>query len=193
MDNIFYAYIYFGLAGLAIIYFVFNLCQEQSRHEKKFKEYMKMDLEDYFEVKYVRRSYFIIIWICLPLGILCMHALLAKVETTSLNWWGLALTCILLLTVPSIYYIHKSRQKIVYDHGEIRYCIGNKVKVRASVYDVNKDESYLCVPVEGVDSETSLIKFISGDKIYFDRESMDHGYKLEALMRKKHLFFDREV
>ncbi len=193
MDNKIYAYIYFGLAGLALIYFLFCLWREQNRYEEKFKEYIKRDLEDYFEVKYIKKSYFAIIWICFPLGVLCMQAILANINTSSLNWWGAGLVGILLLTVPSVHYIHKLRQKIVYDHGELRYCVGNKVKVRGSIYDVDKDESYLCLPVEGVNSETSLIKFISGDKIYFDRESMDHGYKLEALMIKKHLFFDREV
>ncbi len=190
MNNLFYAYTYFALAAVALIYYVFCLWKEQNNYDENIKKYMKGDLEEYFEVKYIRKSYFVIIWICFPLGILCVHALLSSIDTSSLNWWGLVLVSILLLTVPSIYYVYKSRQKIIYDHGEIRYCVGNKVRVSGSIYDVDREQSYIWQAVEGENTETSLIMFVSGDKIFFQRESMDYGYKLEALMIKKDLYID---
>ncbi len=190
MNNSFYAYFYFGLAGLAFIYFMICIWKEQIHYDEKFKEYMKGDVEEYFEVKYIRKSYFIIIWICFPLGLLCIHALLHNIDSSSINWWGLLLVGISLLTVPSLNYIYKSRQKVIYDHGEIRYCIGDRVKVRGSIYDVDREQSYIYLAVEDSGGISSLISFHSGDKIYFQRESMDCGYKLEALMIKKDLFID---
>ncbi len=190
MGNLFYAYLYFALAVAALIYYVYCLWKEQNSYDENVKKYMKGDLEEYFEVKYIRKSYFAIIWICFPLGILCVHVLLSSVDTSSLNWWGLVLVGILLLTAPSICYIYKSRQKIIYDHGEIRYCIGNKVHVSGSIYNVDREQSYIWQAVEGVNTETSLIMFISGDRIFFERKSMDYGYKLEALMTKKELYID---
>ncbi len=193
MDRSFYAYVYFGVAALAFVYFILCLWKEQNQYDEKFKEYMKGGVEEYFEVKYIRNSYFALIWICFPLGILCVHALLSSVDTSSLNWWGLALVGILLLTVPSIHYLSKSRERIVYDHGEIRYCIGKRVKVRGSLYNVDREHSYLWQAVEGENTATSLIMFHSGDKIFFQRESMDHGYKLEALMIRKELYIDERA
>ncbi len=190
MNNSFYAYVYFGSVALAFIYFIFCLWQEQNRYDEKFKEYMKGDVEEYFEASYIRKSYFALIWLCFPLGILCIHTLFSIRDISSVNWWGLLLVGISLLTVPSLHYKYKSREKIVYDHGELRYYIGDRVKVHASIYDVDREKSYRWLAVEETNSDTSLIIFHSGDKIFFQRERMDYGYKLEALMIKKDLYID---
>ncbi len=184
------AYFYLTLSGIACIFFVSYIWKGSRRYEKKFKEYMKGDIEDYFEVKYIKKQYLILILICLPLGLLTMHFTLGDMETSSLNWWGATLIGIALLTIPSIYYIYKSREKVIYDHGEIKYCKGNKVKVSGSIYDINKDHSCIFNTAQGASTAISRITFYSGDYFLFQRDSMDHGYKLEALMIKKQLFTD---
>ncbi len=160
-----------------------------NEYEKKYIKYMKGNLENYFEVRYLRKQYFIYVIMCIPAGLAVLE--LSK-EAEASRWLYVGVS-VLFFTVPSMYLIYKSLQKIVYDHGEIRYCLGNIVRVRASIYDVDRENSYIYQVGEGASTRVSFIVFNSGDKIFFTTDSMDYGYKLEALMRKKELGIDPEL
>ncbi len=177
---------------LALAIFVFDwvfYSKQDNEYDKKFMKYMKGNLENYFEVRYIKKQYFIYVIMSIPAGMVFLE--LSK-EAGAARWVyiGVAVLC---FTVPSMYFIYKSLEKIVYDHGEIKYYRGNALKISASIHDVDREHSFIYQVGEGTSTRTSLILFHSGEKLFFTSDSMDYGYKLEALMRKKDLGIDPEL
>ncbi len=183
-------YFYLSISVAALIYAYFYWMRQDDRYDKNLAAYMKGELADYFEVSYLKKEHLLFILMSAPLGLICVHVLISDVDTSSPNWWGLLIIALLLFAAPTINYFRKSREKIVYDHGQITHYVGDKIKVSGSIYDVDRAKSYLYQVGEGASVASSFIMFYSGDGILFQRKSMDEGYKLEALIRKKDLWIN---
>ncbi len=179
-------YFYIFLAVAVFVYDWIFSAKQDDEYERNFIAYMKGDLERYFEVKYIKKQYLIYILMTIPVGFACIE----KSKSTPTNGWLFLIFAILFFTLPSIYFIYKSMQKIVYDQGQITYYLGNRVRVTGNIYEVDKESTFVYEVGEGTDQRVSLITFNSGEKIYFTRDTLDYGYKLEALIKKKDLGTD---
>ncbi len=182
-------YVYILLAVVVFLYDWLFYGKIDKEYSENLIEYMRGDLEEYFEVKYIKKQYLIYVVMFIPVGLACIE----KFHEAEINRWLCMVAAVLCFTVPGMYFIYKSLQKIVYDHGEIRYCLGSIVRVRAGVCDVDTENSCIYQVGEKADQRLSIIVLTSGEKIYFTTDSMDYGYKLEALMRKKDLGIDPEL
>ncbi len=70
-------FIYLGLLILVFIIFMYNVNKNQKAYRKNLSRYMKMDLEDYFEARYLRLEYLFYIIGAFIISSYLIHASLA--------------------------------------------------------------------------------------------------------------------
>ncbi len=178
---IYYIYLFVVMLIIYSLYYI----KLVNKYEKNLKKYMKKKEENYFEVRYVKKLYFLNILVFIPPCCLCIDVVLNSVSPLSfVNKYGLIISAALMLIIPLINYLYKVNTRIVYNYGQITYYLGDKLKVSGNIDDIDRKYTYV-YQTKGTSTAESCIMFNSGEKINFSRNNMDCGYKLEAFLKKR--------
>lgn len=184
--GLFCVFIAIFIASVAVIF------RNRNRFDKKLEKQMLENDDEYFEVRYLKKYVFLGSLAYVPLALIAL--ILTFVLETSFGYRMFYLgSAVGLLGYALYFYLSRMLYKLVFDHGQITFYTGNKMKLTCSLDQID----FVARPAGTVATTGHLgpeipyrIYFDEGAKskfISFD-EDMDNSYKLVAIFKKGNYF-----